>query len=453
MLINYSFKNFKSYADKTTIDFKVSKIKQYLETNSFEVPASLCEKNLLKSLLIIGTNASGKTNSIRALQYMRHLILHSVHASKDNENIFEKPEKFLLDESYKNVPLEFSISFITQSPNPTQYDYYFSFFNEKIIKEVLYKRNFKQSNRKSSTICLIDRTNNTFDKISLEFNNLQNIFEITDSTLLLSYCNENIKEDICKDGKDIINWFKHIYFAGTDNNSLDIYDDHPEYLKIATSLLQLNDPVLQDICFEKRKLDIGICDYKNPQAVLKALNETNSNITGGGLRLSDDGLFSFDIKTKYMRISNNGNQSTTDWSIFDDKSSVSNGTKKLIIYLAPIIKVLKEGGIILVDEVDTALHYNYSKLIIDLFNNNEINKNKGQAIFTSHNIKLLDERLRNDQIILTNKNKYGKSSLVKLNENDKNIKPNHSKSDRYLKGLYSSSNFNFNTEIIEKMFR
>lgn len=453
MLINYTFKNFKSYANKATIDFKISKIKQYLETNTFSVPASLCEKNLLKSLLIIGTNASGKTNSIRALQYIRHLILHSVHASKDKENIFENPENFLLDDIYEKEPLEFSISFITTScKTPSQYDYYFSFSNNKIIKETLYKRNYKQSNRKSSTTCLLDRSYNTFNKISNDFKYLLNIFEVRDNTLLLSFCNENIKEDICKDGKDIINWFRRIYFAGTDNNSLDIYYDNPEYLKIATKLLQLNDPVLQNIYFEKRKLDIGISDYKNPQAVLKALNETNSNISGGGLRLSDDGLFSFDIKTQYRKNFNNKDLKTTDWSIFDDKSSVSSGTKKLIIYFAPIIKVLKEGGVILVDEVDTALHYNYSKLIIDLFNNNEVNKHNGQAIFTSHNIKLLDERLRNDQIIITNKNKFGQSSLIKLNENDSKIKPNNSKSERYLKGLYTSNNLKFSMEAIEKLF-
>jgi hypothetical protein len=188
---------------------------------------------------------------------------------------------------------------------------------------------------------------------------------------------------------------------------------------------------------EKRKLDLGVLDYKNPDAVLQALNKSNVHNVGGGLRLSDDGLFIFDIKMAFEKKKVDGVTEELELSIFDDLYNISSGEQKLILYLAPIIKTLKEGGLLLIDEVETALHYYYSQLLIKLFNDKDINRNHSQAIFTTHNTRLLDENLRVDQIFTVSKNDSGVSALSPLEESDnKSPRKVHKLSERYLDGLY-----------------
>ena len=110
----------------------------------------------------------------------------------------------------------------------------------------------------------------------------------------------------------------------------------------------------------------------------------------------------------------------------------------MTLYLAPIIKTLKEGGLLLIDEVETALHY-YAQLLLNLFNNNVTNSKRGQAIITTHNVKLLDEGLRVDQIFTVSKDENGVSVALPLVETDnKSPRKVHKLSERYLEGLYGS---------------
>lgn len=131
------------------------------------------------------------------------------------------------------------------------------------------------------------------------------------------------------------------------------------------------------------------------------------------------------------------NEEKVELSIFDDSYNISSGEQKLIIYLAPIIKTLKEGGLLLIDEVETALHYYYSQLLIRLFNDKDINCHCAQAIFTTHNTRLLDENLRVDQIFTVEKDNEGISTLSPLEERgNKSPRKVHKLSERYIDGLY-----------------
>lgn len=450
MLINYSFKNFKSYLNTTKICLEASKIKQYEQDNSVEICPSLLQNNrILKSLLIFGPNSAGKTNAINALKYARFLILYSANAAKENDNIFDDPDIFLLDEVAEKIPYEFKIEFIVDKYQE-YFEYSFSFMDKHILKESLYKRDKSSSERLSSKKCLFDRKGNEFLKISEQFKKILEVVDISDKTLLLSLCGNKLKEGLCEDGKKCYAWFSNILFANAENNSFDIYDDNPEYLDIATKIIQFTDPVLTKITCDKEKLDLGLIDYKNPQAVINALEKNKQNFKGG-LRLSEDGLYSYDICTVYKKKLLNGKSEDVKWSVFEQSQSVSSGVRKLVIYLAPIIKTLKSGGLVLVDEIDTALHYLYSKLIVSLFNSTVINKNMGQAIFTSHNVRLMDERVRTDQIYLVSKDNYGRSSIQPLYKNKTKTMKTHNISERYIQGLYQSV-ADIDMNIIENLF-
>ena len=453
MLLNYSFNNYKSYRYKNGISFVASKIKQYEEDNISEINASLASKNrVLNSLVFIGANSAGKTNMLKSISYARYLILNSADAMKDKENIFEDPDIFMFDEIAASEPTEFNFEFTLDDNEDALYYYSFAFCEKEILYEYLAKRESNDKGRLSSKKVLFERKGTKLIKASEQFLKLSDVFDLHPSVLFLSNCNGNIKEEMCPDGKAVINWFLNIKAANRNNNSLDIYDDNPEYLEIAYKILSYSDKSIKGLRFEKRKLDLGVLDYKNPDAVLKALNSNNVRNVGGSLRLSEDGLYVYDIKMAFDRKAASGDVERIELSIFDDAYNISSGEQKLIIYLAPIIKTLKEGGLLLIDEVETALHYYYSQLLLNLFNNSVTNSKRGQAIITTHNIKLLDEHLRVDQIFTVTKDETGVSVASPLSESDsKSPRKVHKLSERYIEGLYGGVP-DINIERIKELF-
>ena len=157
-------------------------------------------------------------------------------------------------------------------------------------------------------------------------------------------------------------------------------------------------------------------------------------------------------KMAFDKVTASGDLEKIELSIFDDAYNISSGEQKLIIYLAPIIKTLKEGGLLLIDEVETALHYYYSQLLLNLFNNSVTNSKHGQAIITTHNIKLLDEHLRVDQIFTVTKDENGVSVASPLSESDsKSPRKVHKLSERYIEGLYGGVP-DINIERIKELF-
>lgn len=438
MLINYSCTNYKSYRYKNSFSFTASKIKQFDEDNISFIDSTLTSKNrILNSLMLVGPNAAGKSNMLKSISYARYLILNSANAMQNKENIFEDPDIFMFDESAETEPTEFYFEFSIDDNSSALYYYSFSFCQKEILYEIFAKREANEKGRLSTKKILFERQGTQLTKTSEQFSKLHQVFDLNPAVLFLSNCGGNIKDDLCPDGKVAIDWFHNIKFANRNNNSLDIYDDNPEYLDIARQILASADSCIKGLRLEKRKLDLGVLDYKNPDAVLQALNKSNVHNVGGGLRLSDDGLFIFDIKMAFEKKKVDGATEELELSIFDDLYNISSGEQKLILYLAPIIKTLKEGGLLLIDEVETALHYYYSQLLIRLFNNKDINCHCAQAIFTTHNTRLLDENLRVDQIFTVTKNASGVSTLSPLEDtNNKSPRKVHKLSERYLDGLY-----------------
>ena len=72
MLINYSWSNYKSFRYKNQLTFVASKIRQFDENNVSLIDKTLLNKNrILRSLVIVGPNASGKTNTLKSVSYVR----------------------------------------------------------------------------------------------------------------------------------------------------------------------------------------------------------------------------------------------------------------------------------------------------------------------------------------------------------------------------------------------
>ena len=144
---------------------------------------------------------------------------------------------------------------------------------------------------------------------------------------------------------------------------------------------------------------------------------------------------------------------TVHFSLDDDESS---GTKKFFALTGPILDVLENGDILVVDELDSKLHPNLVGKIVSLFNSKELNQKNAQLIFNTHNTNLLKEDLfRRDQIWFTEKNKYGASKLYSLADfKSDSVRKSEPFEENYIRGKYGAipflSSFDYLNEILPK---
>ena len=122
----------------------------------------------------------------------------------------------------------------------------------------------------------------------------------------------------------------------------------------------------------------------------------------------------------------------------------SNGTRTLFYMALPVLRVLQEGGILLIDELERSLHPSLARKIIQRFNDPASNPKNVQIIFTTHDTNLLgktleEPALRRDQVWLTEKDAEGATVLYPLTD----YKPRKAENlERgYLQGRYGAIPF------------
>ena len=130
MLIEFSIKNFRSIKDKLTLSFKPRRALQYDNDKYYFITLPNTGEKVLKLAFLYGANASGKTNILKGLDFLRFLILRPRKRKTDSLSF----EPFLFDREY-NEDTEFTIEFFQ---NNTKYLYEITLNREFIVKENLY---------------------------------------------------------------------------------------------------------------------------------------------------------------------------------------------------------------------------------------------------------------------------------------------------------------------------
>ena len=156
----------------------------------------------------------------------------------------------------------------------------------------------------------------------------------------------------------------------------------------------------------------------------------------GQLKQENENMYNIDLDTQF-NVYNNKNEkiATKDIMLFKDRGFHSEGTIRLLCYLGYILAALDKGKIIFIDEIDSKLHFLVADYLLKMFNSIDKNPNNSQLICTAHNIMLMDDDLRRDQIYFTSKDEYGVSSLVSLADY-KGVRKNDLFSKKYLAGFY-----------------
>lgn len=395
MLIQFSFKNFKSFKDETTLDMTASSIKEHLN--------KVIEKDnnkYLKVTAIYGANASGKSNVIEAFSHMKKIILDSFTEEAKWKNIPLK--RFNFDEKSKNSTSMFEVFF---KYNNETYQYGFELDNYSIKEEWLYKE--KKIKYKKFEL-VFARENNEFE-LSKELKIYGEMLNgLSEKTLILSFL-ANIKiEDI----KNTYEWFKETKVLNLE--TFNAKDSLSKFLP--KELLDGNLATKENFNNFLSDIDVGIKDIK--------IEETNN-----------------DENNKYNIFSvhlNNDNQAKEYLPISEE----SDGTLKMISLYSDIENCINRGGTIFIDELDAKLHPLLTKYLIQKFHNKITNPNNAQLIYTTHDvINLKKENFRRDEVWFVEKNSKNESSLYSLVEykiDNTKIRNDASYDKDYLLGKYGA---------------
>ncbi|AVQ28919.1 ATP-binding protein [Fusobacterium ulcerans] len=395
MLIQFSFKNFKSFRDEVTLDMTASSIKEYSD--------KIIEDNgnkYLKITAIYGANASGKSNVIEAFSHMKNIIMNSFNSEAKWQNIPLK--RFAFNEKSKNSESMFEVFF---KNNNEVYQYGFELDSSKIREEWLYK---KKSNKSEKFELLFARENDKFElsnglKIYSEMLN-----GISEKTLILSFL-ANIKiEDI----KNVYDWFKETKVL----NLGDPFIDTIRSSFLPAELLKNNLEERDNFNKFLADIDVGIKDIKIEEEV----TEEKKRYKAFSMHLNNDTQ-----KEEYLPL-----------------KEESDGTLKMISLYSDLKKCLNNGGTIFIDELDAKLHPLLSKYIVQIFHNKNTNPKDAQLIYTTHDvINLKKENFRRDEIWFVEKNKENVSelySLVEYKVENTKVRNDASYDKDYLLGKYGA---------------
>ncbi|WP_321332053.1 ATP-binding protein [uncultured Bacteroides sp.] len=392
MLINFTVGNYCSFKEKKTLSMEATAIKELKE--SIIVKG---DHRLLPSAVIYGANSSGKSNLLKAIDKFTTLVSSSSRSiSTDKLNLVP----FLLNTETEKEPSFFEVELLI---NNTVYRYGFMADNERIHEEWLYKT------KKKKEICLFIRTIEGIG-VTEDFPKGKGVEEKTrDNALFLSMVN-SLNGGIAK---KIVQQISSLWVISGINRSL--------WSNVTNIACNADKLFLKAAKTFFRTMNMGFDDFE----------------------ISEDPDIMKVVKAYTLHHQYDNEGRITGEKRFTMQECESSGTNKLFELAALLIMSLKQGSILVIDELDSQLHPILTQHIIDMFNDPEQNQNGAQLIFATHNTNLLNiKAFRRDQIWFTEKDETEATdlySLVELKEPDgTKIRNDRSFEKDYINGRYGA---------------
>lgn len=411
MLIEFRVRNFRSIRDEQVLSLVASSDKSLKETNTLASGIKVTP-SLLRSAVIYGPNAGGKSNLVKAIQYMRGVVVESASLMQPSQTF--NAQTFRLDSVSERGNTEFEATFILEG---VRYQYGFELNTQRITKEYLlvYKA-FKPQQwfeRHYDSIA-----NKDIYEFSSGLKGSKSLWEnaTRSNSLFLSMAVQLNSTQL----RPIFDWF---------NNMLTIFNEiSPLNPQFSVDMLKQSDGK-QLICDFLTAADISIAD----------INIVTRKVPGQSLHF-DLTSNKTEVRSEEQEINELQFHHETDkgkavFGINDE----SLGTQRLLYLAGPILDILNKGRTLIVDELDSSLHPLLVRRLVELFHS-PLNEKGAQLIFTTHDTSLLDPELfRRDQVWFVEKDREQASSLYPLS--DFSPRKNEALETGYLSGRYGALPF------------
>lgn len=408
MLIQFSVENFMSIKEKVIFSMLASSDKEIQENTIKGI-----KENYLKSAVIYGANASGKSNLFKAI----NCIIQMMRMSNNMQPGMELPiVPFKFDKEFQGKPSSFELIMIIEN---IKYVYGFVADYERIYEEYLYY----YPNGKETEI---------FERVEVN-----KYHYTTTENSLKDLISKNIENKFFLATATTWNYKKTKPVYDFITNGINVFFDYEPLKPVAFSQYQ------NDSTGELKEFSLDI------------LKEAGINISGfniNEIELSDKQLMafppevrnllpkgtkSFHVITSHNITDKNGKIQRYDLNLEDE----SLGTQNMFILNPFLLHVLKNGQMLVVDELDKSLHPSLVKYIVKIFNSEKYNKNGAQLIFNTHDTNLLNLNIfRRDQVWFTEKDyEVGATDLYPLD--DFPVRKTENIEKGYLNGKYGAIPF------------
>ena len=373
MIVNFSIQNFGSIKDKQTLSFEAD-TSEHLEDTYVVHTAG---KRLLKLALIYGANASGKTTVLKALDFLKDLVVNPKEKKTDILDF----SPYLFDANTPEQPTELTIEFVYEGGC---YHYEVTFMRQAVILEALYRDAPEKTLVYKRTTDIEEQlTKISFgDKITLD-KSAQQVLELNtlwNNTVLGGFLKTNIN---LEEFRQVTDWFwnglKPMVVPQTELGRYvtDKIDEKKIAKEEVLEILKKADFNISDIIIERRKDPIWEIDSIN------LFSEHTVNNISYKLPMEQE----------------------------------SEGTKRFYGFAGLLALLIKSSTIFPIDELESSLHPDlYTHFLLSFLQNAK----QSQLIATTHNRELLGDRdiFRDDVIWFTDKGKDCATELYSLADFD-----------------------------------
>ena len=419
MLIRFTVRNYKSFREPAEWSLLASPDTTRQADNVVDVPEF--GLRLLRSAVVYGANASGKSKLVQAMMFMRDFVRNSSRETQKGDAIPVEP--FRLSTITEQEPSEFEVVFLHEQ---VLYRYGFTATTTQIVAEWFYYR------PKTKEVELFYRDEQGIRLHKSRFSGIiQNLVtgkNVRENALLLSVASQ-FNNPLAVQAFE---WFDD-KLSGLSGLSADSYQGY--------SMSEAQDPTQKQRMLDLlRQADLAILDLEVETAEFEQVSSTMPvqlrRQVREQLKQGHKPVIYSDVHTARLRY--DANQEAAGPVFFSLTADESAGTEKFFYLTGPLLDVLDNGMVFVVDELDSRLHPNLVAQIVALFNSRTLNPHNAQLLFNTHNSNLLEKStFRRDQIWFTEKDRYGASTLYSLGDFT-GVKKDGQYEDNYLRGKYGA---------------
>lgn len=394
MLVDFRVCNFRSIREEQHLSFAASRDNWLEDTHCVSTNKS-SNPRLLRSAVIYGANASGKSNLIFALMTMQFLVLNSTRLLEPQYQ--EQYTPFLLDADSRNQPTRFEVTLLL---NGLRYQYGFAFDGERIQGEWLLVYQSSKAQRWFEYHYNHENGVNVWSPFSIHFKGekkgQRELWKANTGAraLFLTQSSQSNSQLL----QPLFNWFANDLIVLPARSEFNLMPtlmrlEEPQYKEWVLRLMNAADIHISDIKVEKRKgqqIEFKMEPGKPPE------------------------LRAFDGDLPDIEFCHKTNDGKEQWF---DRRFESYGTLRLLGYAAPLLDALENGKLIVVDEFDTSLHPLLTRYILKMLHTPHLSNKGAQMWMTTHDTSLLDPYLlRRDQVWFVEKKKDQSTDLYSLLE-------------------------------------
>ena len=387
MLIEFRVENHRSLRDEQVLTMETGRVGDEADSRPRHVDGHA--ESLLPVVALYGANASGKSNVLNALTFMREAVLLSFYGWPSDQGV---PRNQFAWGSKRESPSLFEVTVLIDS---VRHQYGFVVSDECIVEEWL----FAWPNGKKQTWFEREGSDYKFgDNLKGENKIVEGVTRT--NALFLSTAVQFKHPQL----QAIFSWFRAMRPINLGESANTIHTEHAiaRMLEPSGQLSLFDDETLDEPLSERflallRNADLGIVD----------LRVEKSEPIEKPRRLP---RIRFQLK----------HQCDTDdaWLPLDQESK---GTRTLFRFAYPLLEAIRSGGVLLCDELEASLHPSLAQQIVRQFNDPKTNPHNAQLIFTTHDTNLLgttfgEPALRRDQVWLTEKDNQGSTVLYPLTD-------------------------------------